>query len=444
MPIPTDSTSGALTEAVEFYAPLACSPGGLAAFGGQRPWISDFGVNWKPIQDTLAAAITALHFPNDSTLYAGCKNGDVYRYDFAEDAWTAHRISRAPLLRGAVTGIAIDPSDATGKSIYICFGGGTNDYRHVWHYDGANWQSRSGPGPSMPASLLAVQHNAIVADPANPSNIYAAADLGVWRSADGGGHWQKFAQGLPEAAVIDLKLHPSRRILWAATHGRGVFERPLDRDTAPAAELWIRDTVLDTGRRATTSGLPDPTNPGATVTYTDSPDIKLDTPAADGSYQTGSSSIDFLEFEDVLQDRSASLPAAADADPLHRVFVQVHNRSRNPADVRVMLLLGPADALHDLPANYDANVQNGTAISTASWNTVGVVEAKGVAAGVPGIVEFDLRGSVLQAHGAAPGAHLRLLALLHSDADPFVSVVVNVDSLVPAERKAAEKTLALV
>jgi hypothetical protein len=34
--------------------------------------------------------------------------------------------------------------------------------------------------------------------------------------------------GLPDAPVFDLQIHPTQRLLRAATHGRGVYEFPLD------------------------------------------------------------------------------------------------------------------------------------------------------------------------------------------------------------------------
>jgi hypothetical protein len=54
---------------------------------------------------------------------------------------------------------------------------------HVWHFTGTSWQSPSGSGAT---SLLDVEHNAILVDPANPTNVYVGADLGVWLSTDSG------------------------------------------------------------------------------------------------------------------------------------------------------------------------------------------------------------------------------------------------------------------
>jgi hypothetical protein len=126
-------------------------------------------------------------------------------------------------LVGLITDVAIDWSDATGGSAYVAFGG-FGDPRRVWWYDGANarWEVRSGPPGGN--CLLDVEHNALAVDPADPNNLYAGADIGVWHSADRGQTWLPLENGLPDAPVFDLQIHPTQRLLRAATHGRGVYE----------------------------------------------------------------------------------------------------------------------------------------------------------------------------------------------------------------------------
>ena len=110
------------------------------------------------------------------------------------------------------------------SSAYIAFGG-MGDRRRVWWFNGTTWADRSGtPGGS---ELLDVEHNALAVDPAAPNNIYAGADIGVWHSADGGLNWDPLQNGLPDAPVFDLQIHPTQRLLRVATHGRGVYEIPI-------------------------------------------------------------------------------------------------------------------------------------------------------------------------------------------------------------------------
>jgi hypothetical protein len=82
-------------------------------------------------------------------------------------------------------------------------------------------------GPDAGQNTLNVEHNAILADPAAPDNVYTGADIGVWHSADRGLTWEPLENGLPDSPVYDLLIRPTQRLLRAATHGRGIYELAL-------------------------------------------------------------------------------------------------------------------------------------------------------------------------------------------------------------------------
>lgn len=466
VPLATNQ-QGQLVESVLFYAPIAGTPRNpaapgeaeIVAFGSIRPWISTtFGGGWTSIPngtlagDSLNDRIRSLAFASATRLYAGTMAGGVYRFDRAGGSWTRTQINtmggaNALPLSGPVTDIAVDPADASGGSIYITFGG-VGDYRHVWRFDGTQWQQRSGPAAGNTASLLDVQATAIVVDPATPTDVYVGADIGVWRSTNGGGTWAPFSEGLPDAGVMDLALQAPRRLLRAATHGRSVYERTLDTAAKPGVELYVRDTQLDQGRFATVNGLPDPTQPGQTVVHYRGPDIKLDTPDVSGQYQFPlGGTIDFLAFDDTLSDDFQNVATHATATITTRVYVQVHNRGVTPADnVRVMLLLANASAgLPSLPPGYAANVQSGTPITTATWRTVGFATLNGIRPGAPKIAAFDLTSNLLPPPANLSGnQHHCVLALVHHPDDPFTATQTVTDWLSVGERKAAHKNLTVV
>jgi hypothetical protein len=54
------------------------------------------------------------------------------------------------------------------------------------------------------------------------NSIYAATDVGVFHSSDGGNTWAAFNSGLPNVPVYDLEQNSSGTI-FAGTHGRGAF-----------------------------------------------------------------------------------------------------------------------------------------------------------------------------------------------------------------------------
>jgi len=454
-------------EAVLFYAPIAGTPpnpgapaeADIVAFGSVRPWITtNFGTTWASIPtgglagDQLNGRIRSLVFASARRLYAGTVAGGVYRLDQAGGVWTRTQINTiggaaALPLAGVVTDIAVDPADTTGGSVYITFGG-SGDYRHVWHFNGAGWTQRSGPAAGNVDSLLDVQANAIVTDPANPAHVYVGADIGIWRSTNTGATWVPHSQGLPDAAVLDLRLHTGRRLLRASTHGRGVWERRIDSGSATGVELYVRDTQLDQGRFTTMNGLPDPTTPGTTVAHWRGPDIKLDTPDASGNYQfplTGD--IDFHEFTDRVTDDFRNVATHATASIVTRVYVQVHNRGVVPADnVRVMVLLADASAgLPALPAGFESNVRSGTPITTANWRTIATVTLNGVRAGFPKIAAVNLSSSLLPPPASLAGNdHHCVLALVHHADDPFTSTTTVTDNLSRTDRKSAHKNLRVV
>ena len=455
-----------------FYYPLVGTPrnpgspaqAGRIAIGTSRPLISDdFGTAWQSIPngnttDRLGSgsvfAIKSMIFAAFNKLYVGTMNGRVYRCDETAAGWTVARIDNAGGANSLpnnfalpVTDIAVDPADGSGASIYITFGG-SGDYRHVWHFDGAQWQQRSGPTAGDPSSLLDVQHSAIAVDPANASHIYVGADIGCWHSSDGGANWMPFSEGLPDASVVDLKLHAETRLLRVSTHGRSVFERRLQPGLVAGVELYVRDTQLDQGRRPTVNGSDDPTAQGESVWHWRGPDIKLDTPDAGGNFQfpvTGT--IDFYEFVDKLSDDSRNVATHATETITTRVYVQVHNRGVTRADdVRVMLLLSNASAgLPALPAGYETDVQNGTPINNASWRTVGIESVDDVRAGFPKIASFNLDSSMLPPPANLAGNdHHCVLALVHHSADRYTATETNTDLNSLQERKAAHKNLKVV
>jgi hypothetical protein len=436
------------------YNPARPAEADIVAYGaGPSLYIStDFGTNWSTLA-TLTQPdgyVYTMAFASASQLYVGTTTGRVYRYDLTGATWTQTRLDNAtggalPLV-GLITDIEVDPSDTTKQSIFISFGG-AGDYRHVWHFDGSAWQARSGPSAGAPTSLLNVEHNALAIDPVT-STVYAGADIGVWKSNDGGLNWSAFENGLPDAAVLDLKLHAGSRRLRAALHGRGVFECKLDPPVPPDVELYIRDTTLDLGLVPTIDNLDDPASwPPQPVHHWESPNIKIDVPTPAG-WQTPTSSIDFYQFNEIT-DGSAGVAAL---DPsagtvMNRVYVEVHNRGIVAAPtVQVMLLLADASVSLSLPSGYVKNVTDGTPINSPPWQTVGIKMITNLRVGAPQVIEFDLPSTMLPPPASLPGdAHYCVVAILHSPGnDVFASTTTGVDALTVTDRKVAQKNLHIV
>src|SRR5205823_6161342 len=91
-------------------------------------------------------------------------------------------------------------------------------------------------------------------EPGAPDSIYVGTDIGVFRTTNGGAGWVQFSQGLPNCAVYDLKLQNPARLLRAATHGRGLWERKLDVASMPDVDIFLRDNLMESGYGASSSG----------------------------------------------------------------------------------------------------------------------------------------------------------------------------------------------
>jgi hypothetical protein len=352
----------------------------ILAFGGRtRIHIStNFGTSW-PTTLTLPAGtgfIFSMVFASATRLFIGTNNGSVFRADNTGGTWSLTRlddVAAGPLpLNGLITDIAVDTSDATLGSIFVCFGG-SGDFRHVWRFNGTAWQARSGTAGSG-TELLDVEHNAIQFDRVT-GRVYVGANVGVWESADAGNTWTPLSDGLPDAPVYDLQIHPAARLLRACLHGAGIFEWKLDAPILPDVELYIRDTMLDLGRAVNTDGRNDPSVfPTAPVVHYLSPNIKVDVPTPAG-YQTPATDIDFLTFNEQIVDGSQGVGTNTPPPTVHnRVYVEVHNRGRIEAtNVQVTAAITNAATGLSLPAGYPANVQAGTPLPGPTWITLGTV-----------------------------------------------------------------------
>jgi hypothetical protein len=63
---------------------------------------------------------------------------------------------------------------------------------------------------------------------ASSGTIYVGNDFGVVAKRVGSTVWSRAAAGLPNVTVADLVNVPEKGVLYAATHGQGVWQLPVD------------------------------------------------------------------------------------------------------------------------------------------------------------------------------------------------------------------------
>lgn len=205
-------------------------------------------VNGANFDSLIALAVAP---SNPAVVYAGADNGLVFvATNVSAGTGTFNQVAgQASLPPRQVSAIAVDGTDATGKTAYAAFSGfsfvqGTvNDPKgHIFKTTdgGATWTDVSctvaNCSTSGATDLPNTPVNDVVVDPDTPNaaatTLYAATDIGVFQGiCTTTCAWTTLSTGLPRVAVLSLKLHHASRTLMAATHGRGTWSIVLNNFT---------------------------------------------------------------------------------------------------------------------------------------------------------------------------------------------------------------------
>jgi hypothetical protein len=132
------------------------------------------------------------------------------------------------------SGISVDPRDPTGNTAYISFSGyeaySPGQPGHVFKIvfnpttATATWTDLSHDLGDLPITDVEID--------AATGDLYASYDWGVLRLRNGSTNWVEAGSGLPKVATYELSqanLPGGRRVIYAATHGRGAFRLILGR-----------------------------------------------------------------------------------------------------------------------------------------------------------------------------------------------------------------------
>lgn len=379
----------------EFVAPFVLDPSdsNVCYFGGAALWRSpDNADTWSAVTVPLGSNINAIaiHPSDATTIYVATIRGRVHFVRRTGPTWsvpdvTTTDITGPDLPPGVcLSDLLVGPDGAvwvTVSSLSLTEGAGefTNDHIFRLVPPSATWQSRSmGLARANPI-------NTIVIDPMDSNRMFCGGDVAVFRTEDGGGMWEPWDQGLPNTAVIDLAIHPTLRLLRAATYGRSIWERPIDLPICPMVDLYMRDNIVDSGRvQPTPRDVPHPLDSAIWLGHWQSEDIKVDGPEPD--FQTATPVTDCVGFARI-EHRSVRRGRT------NRFYVQVHNRGVNMAhNVRVRAFFAAAAAgLPRLPADFWSGGRPFVGDpSGPDWTPVGPTIVLGdLAPAVPGIAEWD-------------------------------------------------------
>lgn len=442
------SITGGLTGSSLFYPPFTYDETNSQnlAFGTNQ-------INLDPSQGTggwptkvtlpgITGRVSAIHYPNSNLIYAGTSAGEVYRLAQSGGSWTAVAIHAAPLPSRWIWDIATLPGD-TNTIVVVMAGFGTaHAFRGTLGTGGTfSWTNTDGTGTNQ---LPDVPINSLCVDPLNSTHYYVGTDIGVFRTTDAGANWQQFSDGLPNTAVYDLWLHETTRLLRAATHGRGLWERKLDAAALPNVDLYLRDHLLSTGRilpapSPVVAPFEDPlqhVSLGDQLWWWQCADAKIDVPdAVTHNYQIAVSQVDYFNFETGLEHRNPQRGV------LNRVYVQVHNRGiQTAANVSVKILYADASpSLPNLPSDFwTAFPGNGT---TTVWKPIGSAKViPSLSPKRPEVLEWDWVPPV----SAATHSCLLIVVDCPDDPIPAVNKVFDIGALVKQEKRVGLRNLHVV
>jgi len=127
---------------------------------------------------------------------------------------------------------------------------------HVLRTDdlGQTWTPIAGNLPEAPV-------NDLQPHPEQPGRLFAATDLGVYETGNGGTTWQRAGTGLPNVVVTHLAWDASRQQVLAGTYGRSVWA--LDASTSTA----VGDEVALIGAGVLRPPFPNPASSGTTFAW---------------------------------------------------------------------------------------------------------------------------------------------------------------------------------
>jgi photosystem II stability/assembly factor-like uncharacterized protein len=201
--------------------------------GGQYVWVNtrgfaiQSGAEWVPVFNNGSGhSTTVVASQNDVIWSAWCGpcNPNGFARGISTNVGGSWRQLALPaaLPSRYISGLAIDPADTTGRTVYAGFNGFSRRWiegpgaglGHLWKTTdgGATWADVSGNMPDVPVNDVLIGGGKLV----------VATDLGVIVSADRGATWSRLGSNLPYTTAVDVHAGPDGR-LYAATHGRGIW-----------------------------------------------------------------------------------------------------------------------------------------------------------------------------------------------------------------------------
>jgi len=223
-------------------APLAYNPNDqMEVFNFAKDvYVSDqFGGAWQyrgdPFNNTISEAAIA---ENNSDIILVSRGASIMKS--SDGGVTYTNIYSMPLPTYTITDIAFDPKD--DETFILTYNRYQNDGKKVFitRDGGSTWSNITYNLGDMPVRGAVIDHT-------NASNIYLAAEIGVFTKPMNGTTWVLHNSGLPNSTIKELEVVNGSNTLRAAVWGRGLWEYTLvGRQNYPAiTQTWLNDKPTD-------------------------------------------------------------------------------------------------------------------------------------------------------------------------------------------------------
>lgn len=220
-------------DSVAFIAPIEGDPtNGMRMYAGSEflnrfnfstnTWTYSLGATQLTTGTIRSIGVAA---SDGNRIYTGGSDGRVSMTTDGGATWT--NITSGGLPTGNIKDIAVHPMNPDHVIVVQSSSSSTS---RIWECKnpgagaGRVWTSRSGAGATATPNIA---HMSICLDPRAPStDWYVATDVGVFMTINGGSSWSNITNtlGLPNLRVDDLTFVGGTSRLYAATHGRGIWQ----------------------------------------------------------------------------------------------------------------------------------------------------------------------------------------------------------------------------
>lgn len=204
------------------------------------------GFNFGSIFEGFAVA------PGDSnTLYAGTRNGVLYKSTNFGSSWTQINPAGSGLPNRVITSISVNPNNKDDIIVGLSGSGAA----HLWRCSNTSaasptYANVSGAGAT---GLPDVSLNSVVRDPNDFLNTwYVGTDIGVFKTTNAGSTWVdiSFGNGMPPVIVSELNVQQQTGYLTAATYGRGMYRLQVP-NTVTVASVSMSPNTVTSGQSST-------------------------------------------------------------------------------------------------------------------------------------------------------------------------------------------------